>query len=302
VTAHGTGGSFRTHVLNGTARVLSRGSVKFAVLGIDQVVHGPRRGASTESPDNLFFNFLNPDAARGNPLQGAADQLSLMRFAATIDGTGDMPTTIDPTKVVFFGHSQGGTEGSLMLPYGDDYKAAVLSGNGGSLIHALLNKTSPVDVKAVLPFLVQDPSLNDGSDTGEFSPVLTLLQQWIDPADPLNFARLVGTPPAGHTMKSTFETYGLGDTYAPPVTLDNYSIAGRFVHVEPVLLDILLPHAPPPVAGNLSMGMITLGMRQYEPADGDDGHFVVFDVPQANQDMVRFLSMAASGQVPAIGQ
>jgi hypothetical protein len=43
-------------------------------------------------------------------------------------------------------------------------------------------------------------------------------------------------------------------------------------------------------------------MRQYQPADGQDGHFVVFDVPQANEDMVRFLSMAASGEVPAIGE
>jgi hypothetical protein len=134
--------------------------------------------------------------------------------------------------------------------------------------------------------------------------VLTLLQQWIDPADPLNFARLIGSPPAGHVMKSTFETYGLGDSYAPPITLDNFSIAGRFLHVEPMLIDISLTHGAPPVAGNLSAGMITLGMRQYDPADGtdDDGHFVVFDVPQANEDMVRFLSMAASGQVPAIGE
>ncbi|HEX6272947.1 MAG TPA: hypothetical protein VFZ53_07905 [Polyangiaceae bacterium] len=303
VTAHGTGGSFRSHVTPSLAGSLSQGGVPFAVLGIDQVVHGTRRGDSTESPDNLFFNFLNPAAARGNPLQGAADQLSLLRFAATIDGTGDMPTTVDPERIVFFGHSQGGTEGSLMLPYADGYKGAVLSGNGGSLLHALLNKTSPVNVKALLPLLVQDPSLNDRSDTGEWSPVLSLLQQWIDPADPLNFARLVSAPPDGHVAKSTFETYGLGDTYAPPVTLDNYSVAGGFAHVARVLGEVAgLSQAEAPLAGNLAMGTITLGMRQYRPADGDDGHFVVFDVPQANEDMVRFLSMAASGEVPAIGE
>jgi hypothetical protein len=309
VSAHGTGGSFRSHVTASVAGALSEGSVKFAVLGIDQVVHGPRRGASQESPDNLFFNFLNPAAARGNPLQGAADQLSLMRFAATIDGTGDMPTTVDPAKIYFFGHSQGGTHGSLMLPYADDYGAAVLSGNGGSLIHALLNKTSPVDIKSLLNILVQDPSLvpdSSGNSTGEFSPVLTLLQHWIDPADPLNFARLVASPPMGHSMKHTFETYGMDDTYSPPATLDNYVIAGSFLPVQPVLSASMtdigrLMSAPSPVAGNLSM-MITHGMRQYEPANGDDGHFVVFDVPRANEDMVRFLSMAASGMVPAIGE
>ncbi|HEX6764326.1 MAG TPA: hypothetical protein VF103_02585, partial [Polyangiaceae bacterium] len=302
VTAHGTGGSFRSHVTPTLAGTLSTSSVKFAVLGIDQVEHGPRRGASTESPDNLFFNFLNPAASRGNPLQGAADQLSLMKFAATIDGTGDFPAKIDPAKIVYFGHSQGGTEGSLMLPYADDYKAAVLSGNGASLMYALLNKTSPVNVKAVLPLLVQDPSI--GEATGEWSPVLSLLQQWIDPADPLNFARLVGTPPAGHLAKSTFETYGLDDTFAPPITLETYSLAGNFLQVDPQLTGTIdgLLHRAPPVAGNLSTGRITLGMRQYRPASGDDGHFVVFDVPQANDDMARFLGMAANGQVPAIGQ
>lgn len=305
VTAHGTGGSFRSHVRDEVAGALARNAVPFAVLGIDQVVHGPRRLDSTESPENLFFNFLNPDAARGNPLQGAADQLSLVRFAATIDGTGDMPTTIDPDRIVFFGHSQGGTEGSLMLPFADDYKAAALSGNGGSLMHALLNKTNPVNIKALLPLLIQEPALVDGTE--DVHPVLSLLQQWIDPADPLNFARLLRTPPTGHAMKSTFQIQGLFDTYSPAKTLWNYSIAGGFTQVEPVLddelefEDILLPHAAPPVAGNLGMMMITHGMRQYEPADGDDGHFVVFDVPQANEDLVRFLSMAAAGQVPAIG-
>ena len=305
VTAHGTGGSFRSHVTPSLAGALSSGSVRFAVLGIDQVVHGPRRGASTESPDNLFFNFLNPAAARGNPLQGAADQLSLMRFAATIDGTGDMPTTIDPTKLFFFGHSQGATHGSLMLPYSDDYRAAVLSGNGGGLRHALLDKTSPVNVKALLPILLQDSSINvvADRDAGDWSVPISLFQQWIDPADPLNFARYLASPPPGRVMKSTFQTYGLLDTFSPPRTLDNFSIAAGFLQVEPAFgANLGLARAAAPAAGNLATGTITHGMRQYRPADGEDGHFVVFDVPQANEDMVRFLSMAASGEVPAIGE
>ena len=42
-------------------------------------------GRRTDSPDNLFYNFANPGAARGNPLQGAADQLSLFAFATGFD-------------------------------------------------------------------------------------------------------------------------------------------------------------------------------------------------------------------------
>ena len=59
--------------------------MRFAVLGYDAVAHGPRRGDSEEHPNHLFFNFLNPDAAQGNPLQGAADIISIARMAQALD-------------------------------------------------------------------------------------------------------------------------------------------------------------------------------------------------------------------------
>ncbi len=298
VFAHGTGGNFRDHVSASVAGVLSTGSVPFAVLGIDQVSHGPRRGDSTIEPDQLFFNFLNPQAARGNPIQGAADQLSLARFAATIDGTGESPTTLDPANLLFFGHSQGSTEGSLMLPYGDAYKAAVLSGNGASLANALLTKTEPVNIKAVYPIAIADPLAAES----ETHPVLSLLQQWIDPAEPQNFARAASLEPLeNHTAKHLFQTYGTGDTYSPPVTLGIYAKAGGLTQVNPELDDIGLTAVDAPLSGNEHTDTITLGMRQYDPPSGRDGHFVVFDVQTANDDMVRFLSEAVSG-VPSIGE
>jgi hypothetical protein len=297
VYAHGTGGDFRDHVSASVAGALSTAAVPFAVLGIDQVTHGPRRGASTVSPNELFFNFMNPKAARGNPLQGAADQLSLMKFAATIDGTNGMPTTIDPARLFFFGHSQGSTEGSLMLPFADGYKAAVLSGNGGSLLNALLTKSKPVRLRDALPLALSDRAV------GEEHPVLSLLQQWIDPADPMNFARsVVRAPIPGHPAKHVFQTYGMDDSYSPPVTLDVFSIAAQLTQVSPFIEKIGLLEAAPPLSGNEGGGMITAGVRQYEPPAGEDGHFVVFDVPEANEDMVRFFSMAAEGEIPQIGE
>jgi hypothetical protein len=301
VFAHGTGGNFRNHVTPTVAGALSSGNVKFAVLGIDQVSHGPRRGTSTRSPEDLFFNFLNPAAARGNPLQGAADQLSLMKFAATIDGSNGTPAMIDRDHLYFFGHSQGSTEGSLMLPFADGYKAAVLSGNGASLLEALLTKSRPVNIRALLPLALSDTTV--AGSLGLYNPVLSLLQQWIDPADPLNFARsTVREPLMGHPAKHVFMTYGLGDNYSPPVTLDTYAIAGQLTHIDPELTEIGTLRAAAPIAGNEGGGMITAAVRQYDPASGDDGHFVVFDVAQANDDMVRFFSMAASGDIPQIGE
>ena len=203
--------------------------------------------------------------------------------------------------IYFFGHSQGSTQGSLALPFSDVIDAAVLSGNGASLIDALLNKTSPVDIAGALPLALSDPGV---TTTRETHPVLSLLQQWIDPADPLNFAWAVTRGPIGsRPPKHVFQTFGLEDTFSPPVTMENYAVAGLLPQVTPALTELDVPTQAPPAYGNVEHdgAYYTLGVRQYEPASGDDGHFVVFDVNQANRDMVHFFETATVGP-PEIGQ
>jgi hypothetical protein len=317
VFAHGTGGNYRNHVRPEVAGVLAAASPKFAVIGIDQVEHGPRRGESTESPDNLFFNFLNPAVTRGNPLQGAADQLSVARFAKALNAdaatTTGSPIKVDPTKLYFFGHSQGSTEGSLMLPFGDDYKAAVLSGNGASLRDALRTKTQPQNIAAALPIVLQDPAMADanlGEGVTMYHPVLSLLQQWIDPADPMTFAAVIGKPLMGHTGKHVFQTFGLNDSYSPPVTLATFAVAGGFTQVK-ADVSAKSPYdgddfssallKPVPVGYKAPLTGFTLGVRQYGAPKGSDGHFVVFDTPAANDDMVLFLTSATGLTPPVIG-
>jgi len=315
VFAHGTGGSFRNHVRDEVAGVLAAATPKFAVIGVDQVEHGPRRGGSTESPDHLFFNFLNPAVSRGNPLQGAADQLSVARFAKTLNidaatSTGEA-IKVDGTKLFFFGHSQGSTEGSLMLPFGDDYKAAVLSGNGASLRDALRTKTKPEDIAAALPLVLQDPAMSDpqlGPGVTLNHPVLSLLQQWIDPADPLNFAALIAKPLTGHTGKHAFQTFGINDSYSPPVTMASFAVAGGFIQVtphssaKPVYADDDVLPTPVAVGYKAAANGFTVGLRQYGAPKTSDGHFVVFDTQAANDDAVLFLTGAAGATPPVIGQ
>jgi len=316
IFAHGTGGSFRSHVTDDTAGVLAKSPTPFAVIGIDQVEHGTRRGKSTESPNNLFFNFANPQSARGNPLQGAADQLGLVRlvsaFSLSALQTGGAAIKLDKDNIVFFGHSQGSTEGSLAMPYADGVKAAVLSGNGAALKYALLNKTNPVNIAGALPFALQDPALADPNEAPELHPVLSLLQQWIDPADPLHFATsITRSPITGHTPKHVFQPYGLGDTYAPPLTLREYAQAGQLdvvasdasVPTPDVIFDGVTPLAAG-ASGNVTIATkkYTLGVREYTPPLNTDGHFVAFDNATANADVVRFLSGAVGGAVPAIGK
>ncbi|HEU5077252.1 MAG TPA: hypothetical protein VFU02_23835 [Polyangiaceae bacterium] len=320
VFAHGTGGNFRSHVNDEVAGVLSESSdahpVPFAVLGIDQVEHGPRRGDSNDSPDDLFFNFLNPDAARGNPLQGATDQLSLFELAQvlTIPGaaTGGDPVEINGNRVVFFGHSQGATQGSLMLPYAS-FPGAVLSGNGAGIRYSLLTKTAPVDIARSLPIVLWDPATDGSLEMGEWHPALGLIQQWSDAADPYNFAEIAALrPEPDQTPHHIFQTYGIDDSYSPPLTLFAYALAAGLENAPlPAGVDPdadnqndRLPPEAEPLSGNRTIQGegYTLALRQYEPASNSDGHFVAFDVAEANQDVVEFLFALGERETPSVGQ
>ncbi len=320
VFAHGTGGSFRDHVAQGVAKDFAKGVddgtgkiVKAAVLGIDQVEHGPRRGTSTDSPNNLFFNFANPAAARGNVMQGAADQLSLARFATTV--TFDMASSptgtafkLGPT-LGFWGHSQGATEGALAVPL-STFAGAALSGEGGSLIDALLTKTSPVNIAAAVPFALEDMAKDGTLVGGPHHPVLTLLQTYVDGADPVNYGAIIASAPlAGMNPHHVFQPYGQKDTYSPPAVEAVYAIAAG---LTPVNHDASVmkaddiagrPESAPPLSGNLTVGMkkITAALRQYAPAAGKDGHFVAFDVATARADTERFLAGVLNGSVPRVG-
>lgn len=317
IYGHGTGGSYRSHLTPTVARRLAEQGI--ASFGYDQVQHGPRRGegeGSDMDPEQLFFNFVNPDAARGNPLQGAADVLSVLRFLsqgglAMAGETGDVAISVDPSRIAIYGHSQGATHASMALPF-STLPGGVLSGNGGGLVEALLGKKKPVDIAGAIPFVIQDVDSSGQLRMGDKHPVLSLLQTYIDPADPVNFAALLAArPEPEQTRRSVLQTFGLDDSYAPPATL------GRFVYAAE-LMDLAAPPAPlqltganrlaleaasGPVSGNVPASddeadPHTLVCRQYAPET--DGHFVADEVPQANADVIAFLSALTSGTVPVV--
>ena len=311
IYAHGTGGSFRSSVNDGVSLRLANvdGTVHMAVLSIDQVQHGPRRGTSTASPNDLFFNFANPKAARGNPMQGAADQVALVRFASTFDlASGSSPTAAEIKfgAIAYWGHSQGATEGAIAMPYVTGVKGAVFSGVGASLIDALLTKTSPVNIAKAVPFVLQEPSTVDASH-----PVLGILQNDIDLADPLNHGRAMVVSPAQLTLaKHLFVPFGQKDTYAPPITQFTYALtAGVDVATPPATvttpyqgLTSLGPKAVP-LGGNRKPGtvVITDVVREYNPTNYD-GHFVSFKDADGAKDVDHFLADVVMGVVPGVGR
>lgn len=300
--AHGTGGSFRSHAVDGAAKTLSKitvagGTEGFAVLGIDQVQHGPRRGSSTASPNDLFFNFANPQAARYNALQGAADQHTLVRVAEALTVEGG--PKLDGTKIVFWGHSQGATEGALFLAADTTIKGAVFSGQGAGLIDSLLSKTQPVNIKDSLWI-----ALSESSPTaiGEFHPVLSLLQSWTDPSDPLHVAQQdIVVPGATPFARHVFQLVGKGDTYSPFNPQINYAFTAQLAWVGPVVEPIGDNKPVDSVQGNAGgAAKVTAAFRQYTPAAGRDGHFVAFDVDQAKGDLSAFLARVSRGETPKI--
>jgi hypothetical protein len=313
VYAHGTGGSFRSHINEGVAARLANaddgagGKIHMAVLGIDQVQHGTRRGASTASPNNLFFNFANPLAARGNPLQGAVDQLALVRFAKALDLAANASPTSAEIKfgtIAYWGHSQGATEGGIAMPYAAGVAGAVLSGEGASLIDALVGKKSPVDIADALPIVLVEPHGVDGSH-----PVLSILQNAIDVADPLNHAAaFFASPFAGATTKHVFQPYGLNDTFAPPASEQVFALAaGLGVAAAPAgVTPDKIGEATPlsvPAGGNITvMGASYTGIvREYAPT-GYDGHFVAYKDPTGSSDVDKFLADVVAGKVPKVGR
>jgi hypothetical protein len=253
----------------------------------------------------LFFNFANPLASLGNVQQGAADYFFLTWLLEQIDlDASDSPTgaaiRLDPDKFYFYGHSQGATVGVPFVAHEPGIRGAVLSGAGGGLLLGLLEKTSPVDVAGAVALV-----LNENGDPSDLHPFLSLLQQYMDPVDPLSYTRsLITELPEGGTPKHLFISYGLGDTYTPNLTTEVLATAAGAHLVEPAVTEIdNMRGVALPVSGNLTAedeSRVTAIMVTYEPAEGLDGHFVMFRNEEAIEQTLMFLGTAVRDAVPEV--
>ncbi len=269
---HGTGGNFRGFV-NGRAGIVAElddpedGNVKFAMLGFDQVQHGPRRGGTDLPAESLFFNFLNPAAARDNTLQGAGDIFSLVRFIkeADLDVGGVGRVHFDANNIYYFGHSQGTVTGPPSVVFEPSIKAVLMSGAGGNLVQSLLNKTQPVNIADGIRLALAD----DGVDP--FHEILNVLQHHIAPSDTINYARAFFLePPDGVPPKHVMHIYGRRDHYAPEPNQKALAQAMGAHLLGPALAEIPgIPHqAEGQLSGNVDLGggvTVSGGVVEYEP-------------------------------------
>jgi predicted esterase len=329
--AHGTGGDYRSMIGDGTSNALAGNCL--ASMGIDQIFHGDRPGAPPLLPDGsqdegkielLFFNLNNIIAARTNGRQAAIDVIQQARVfseahvqvPAAVSKTGQA-ISIDPTKIMFFGHSQGGLNGPLYLAADPSARGGVLSGAGSMITIALLEKTKPTPsvaqaVKTVLSLISPD----EQAELNALHPVMSLAQTLIDTVDPVNYDGYIVQHPRGtNPPKSVYETEGVnadgtGDSYAPPHGIEIGAAAiglpreapGIHAIEEDTYLDLGdATVGTGGLAGNLAGGKASGILAQFTPAPSSDGHFVVFDVPAARAQAAGFLKNLAAdpaGRVP----
>ena len=318
VYGHGTGGSYRSIVDLGLADDLAGGlapaglgygidggvasatPVPLAVLGFDGVMHGTRNGGSTKAVGELVYNFLNPAAARDNGLQAAADLLAIPRGLDSFAGLG---ITLDRNRLSLYGHSQGGNAAALVAARQSAYGTIVMSGTGGTLIYTLLGKTKPINIPAVLPYLLGEA---DSTTVDASHPVLNLMQMYFERSDSVNFARRLFTEPlADMTPHHILHVYGTNDTYSVVPTERAYALAANF-KVAPPGIDAfgLDPAKPgPPFSNNEffgRVGKLTALQIQYAPTATYDGHFVSTQNPSARAAIQEMLVTAARDGIPTV--
>lgn len=310
VYAHGTGGTYRSHVANGTVDIVNSinidgQTVQFLTIGWDQVQHFTRRNGSELHANDLVFNYQNPASAKGNFLQAAADIHAVMAYVEQLNlDAASSPTgealAVDPTRIYFMGHSQGGTSGPLALPFDTTSTGAILSGAGAGLTLALLGKTTPVNSPAAVRL-----ALMEEDEVKQTHPVINFLQAYFDPVDPVNFGHLAAAQVIeGETHpKHIFHTSGVGDTYSPNPGLNAMARSLRATYISPVSVEMKgVPVTDAPFSGNVTHDMEVYSVlgRQYEPDGTYDGHFVTFRNATATQDLSEFLGTGVVLGLPEV--
>ncbi|MFZ5481412.1 MAG: hypothetical protein ACOZNI_31920 [Myxococcota bacterium] len=304
--SHGTGGDYLTFAggsAQDEATVLGREDV--AVVGISQPLHGDRATPDTLA-DLHSFNYLNPEAARANFRQGALDQVYLAALltaeTATFtrdDGGGEV--RLDPTRVAYFGHSQGGLVGAIAAPFfSSELVAAGFSGTGGGLSLTIMQRKDPLDIEATLELLL---GFEEDEHLSTFHPAIGLIQTLSEVTDPLNYGPWWFAEQPGWEASPipVLLTEGVEDEMTPADTSEALAVAARVPIVgEPAREpDAMKLRALEPIAlpteGNArdwDDAPITAGLGQFE----DVGHFAIYEDRDAKQLYRDFLVSALDGR------
>jgi hypothetical protein len=303
----------------GTGPAMNFAAAHIAGLSVDGP-HGGLRNVTHGDEQFLIFNIQNPVAMRDNIRQSAlelallGDLIPQLRVdAASCPGFSavDGVAAFDPDRVALMGHSMGATIAPLVLALQPRFRAAVLSGAGGSWIANILYKKLPLEVaplaKLILGYRSRALHAHD--------PALTLLQWAGEAADPPVYARYVIEAPWEGAPRHVLMFQGIADTYIlPPIanpltlslgldvarpTLDaDHPVSGLYPSIASQLpfsggqlIDL-------PASLNLQQQTTTGVLAQHLQDPIEDGHEVMFQTPGPKHQYRCFLQ-AALGLPPS---
>ncbi|MEE2789729.1 MAG: hypothetical protein VX589_20480 [Myxococcota bacterium] len=228
-----------------------------------------------------FGGQMEPGPLADEPANGGAMAVANAggATAGSQEGTNDagmVRVKLDPNRIIYMGHSQGGLNGPLFLAVEKDILAGVISAGGASFPISIEQKTKPLDINAVVSGLIP---LDQGEVVDRWHPTLALVQTFIEPGEPANYAAYwFESPREGYAPKHILMTAGLSDEYTPPETIFALAAAGRVPIISPVLEPIALfdafgiePAGTPPYSGNVADGRASAGLIQVNGR----GHFVI---------------------------
>lgn len=302
---------------SGPARDFAR--VGWAGVSVDGP-HGGLRNVSGRDEQFLMFNIDNIAALRDNVRQSAAELALQAHVLAALElsasgcpglDTGGRPVRFDVRHLTLMGHSMGATIAPLTLAVEPAFRAAILSGAGGSWIENVLYKQHPVHLAPIASLLLGTL----GVPLVEQNPALSLFQWAAESADPPVYAPSVVHAPVVGEPRHVLMVQGIVDHYIMPTISQatSLSLGLDFAGEE---LDARAPELAPfaplaerlrfsgrtrlelPVQGNVGGTTTAVVVQQAE--DGvQDGHEVVFQTEAPKHQIRCFLASLATG-VPKV--
>jgi len=292
----------------------------FAGVSVDGP-HGGLRNVTGSDEQFLVFNIGNPAALRDNLRQSAMEIALLpdVLAALSIDlqGCPDAETDggvglFDVSQLALMGHSMGATIAPLALAVEPRYRAAILSGAGGSWLENLVHKELPVPVRPLAEVLLGYTAI--GRELHTHDPFLSLLQWAGESADPPIYGRRL-TGALASEPRHVLMLQGIVDHYILPPIANATSLSLGLDLALPALdedhaelapyrpLGELLVHSsrearPLPIASNREVAgePCTLAVVQH-PGDGvEDGHEVVFQTELPKRQYRCFLERFLAGE------
>jgi len=319
-------------IVAGTGPALYFAAAGFAGASIDGPLGGLRNPVDPDTAndeDYTIFNVGNPGALRDNIRQSAAELsltasiLASLSFDASscpgVTTPNGGPVHFDGTTMALMSHSMGSTISPLTLAFEPRYRAAILSGAGGSWIENIIYKLEPLAVKPAVELLL-GIYVSSGYSLDEGDPLVNMFQWAAESADPPVYDSRTVHHPVDGPARNVLKVQGIIDHYILPPICNATSLslgldlAGPSLDATNPGLSMFTPlgqvldlsgraQLTLPAGGNVMTmdgGVVTAVVTQH-PADGiEDGHEVIFQTDPPKHEYVCMLTALAAGKTLSI--